>query len=48
VVLLVGNAVFAALSLALVLRGWWWLLPFAVLSGVSGWLVGRELWGDRW
>jgi hypothetical protein len=47
VVLLVGDAILAVGCLTLaVFLGWWWLLPFALMCGLAGVLVGRELWMD--
>lgn len=45
--LLIGNAAMVIVCLVLaVFFGWWWMLPAAVMCGLSGWLVGRELWAD--
>lgn len=45
--LLIGDAVLTAGCLALaVFLGWWWLLPFALLTGGVGAMVGYELWSD--
>jgi hypothetical protein len=45
--LLAGNLIITVSCLALVALGWWWMLPFAVMCGLAGTLVTRELWADH-